>query len=519
MKHDLQPYQCTYPDCEQPDRLYASRQEWINHEGLAHTRVWICTAHLSQEFETQPDYLEHLKEEHAKEPEQQSPELVAACMQPSSVPHRGCPFCPVEFASVMEMNSHVSHHLERFALLVLPKQTELDEESGDDGRGSVQTKDAAVRAVRPTNDDDSRAGDFDLSMRLSIDENTSGYINFLQQLVPSGDGPAKIRLPDPERRAGIYGPPWEHAQWNSLHFQQQQEVLTRLGYPLSPDETQGAHQLVRENLDNFMLTSPWFPEEQTEQTDVASWLDETREDTGDDYNLQGDLNRFLPRRLINVTQDDDKDVRLETSDMIYEGKYACLSDLDEGDQFVFTDRSNLTDRLSSLASSHWSFAIWLAIRACRKLGIPYLWATELCLLDEDSEDNQWYQDNKRSIWKHAAAVWDTRSEIPQEDDKLLRLEAEAYFSKRMRGPDDECKDRSPVQIRDFPDEDRANAIEAELIRLRGEIARNQIERDLARRTAAREEEVRRLDRRIQDLNNDVDRQVRRSSLSEGAGSS
>ncbi|MCJ1328012.1 hypothetical protein MMC10_004687 [Thelotrema lepadinum] len=76
------------------------------------------------------------------------------------------------------------------------------------------------------------------------------------------------------------------------------------------------------------------------------------------------------------------------------------------------------------------------------------------------------------------------------------------------------QDQAQAQARHDRDasEARANAIEAEIIRLRGEIARNQIERDQARRTTAREEELRRLDRRIQDLNDEVDRQVRARRL-------
>ncbi|KAK0635958.1 hypothetical protein B0T17DRAFT_595543 [Bombardia bombarda] len=32
--HDLKPYHCTYENCQDPNRLYGSRQEWIDHENL-----------------------------------------------------------------------------------------------------------------------------------------------------------------------------------------------------------------------------------------------------------------------------------------------------------------------------------------------------------------------------------------------------------------------------------------------------------------------------------------------------
>ena len=89
-----------------------------------------------------------------------------------------------------------------------------------------------------------------------------------------------------------------------------------------------------------------------------------------------------------------------------------------------------------------------------------------------------------------------------------------HHSPAPRGGDrnNNRRQREARHDRDRSNEDRANAIEAEIIRLRGELDRSRIERDQARRTAAREEVLRRLDRRIQELNDDVDRQVRARRL-------
>ncbi|KAH7133178.1 ankyrin repeat-containing domain protein [Dactylonectria estremocensis] len=76
---------------------YLSQDQW---------RVWHCHVH-EEEFETQPDYMQHLREkplEHA--PEDSSAEMVAAVVGASSKPHRDCPFCPTEFSDVATMHRH-----------------------------------------------------------------------------------------------------------------------------------------------------------------------------------------------------------------------------------------------------------------------------------------------------------------------------------------------------------------------------------------------------------------------------
>ncbi|KAL2020104.1 hypothetical protein VTK56DRAFT_8908 [Thermocarpiscus australiensis] len=117
--HDLQPYQCTYEDCSDPGRLYGVKQEWIDHENQ-HRRVWHCHSHEA-EFETQPEYLQHLKEQHPEDKwEDYTPEIIAAVVGASAKPHPDCPFCPTAFSDVTMMQKHVKYHLERLALYALP---------------------------------------------------------------------------------------------------------------------------------------------------------------------------------------------------------------------------------------------------------------------------------------------------------------------------------------------------------------------------------------------------------------
>ncbi|KAI0105595.1 hypothetical protein F4776DRAFT_668561 [Hypoxylon sp. NC0597] len=128
--HDLQPYHCTYEDCRDPHRIYGTRQDWIDHESQ-HSRVWHCQTH-SEEFETQPEYVDHLKTSHPEATDEHfSPELISSAVGPSLKPHRDCPFCPTAFSDVTKMERHIMFHLERCAMIALPLAE--DDPNGENG--------------------------------------------------------------------------------------------------------------------------------------------------------------------------------------------------------------------------------------------------------------------------------------------------------------------------------------------------------------------------------------------------
>lgn len=95
------------------------KKEWIRHEN-EHRWVWHCYCHEA-EFKTQPEYMQHLKEEHPEEKwEDYPPELTASAGGGSAKPDRDCPSCPTKFSDMKMMWEHVRYHLERLALCALP---------------------------------------------------------------------------------------------------------------------------------------------------------------------------------------------------------------------------------------------------------------------------------------------------------------------------------------------------------------------------------------------------------------
>jgi hypothetical protein len=136
---DLQPYSCTYPDCDSPELLFRSRREWAEHEA-SHRKVWRCAEHPEAVYKSPSGLENHLRQEHLDSfPESQLSKIVELG-EASTVDLR--PKCPICHASAdMEglggFHNHIANHLERIATFALPHGVEDASEgaSGDAHRG------------------------------------------------------------------------------------------------------------------------------------------------------------------------------------------------------------------------------------------------------------------------------------------------------------------------------------------------------------------------------------------------
>ena len=100
--HDLQPYVCLNMDCMMPQKLYASKREWLHHMHTFHP------TNLDQEPETQ------------------------------NTP-RQCPLCWSECQNTGSYDSHLARHLQELALFVLPRYEAISE-----AEPKVNQQDASV---------------------------------------------------------------------------------------------------------------------------------------------------------------------------------------------------------------------------------------------------------------------------------------------------------------------------------------------------------------------------------------
>ncbi|GAB1316324.1 hypothetical protein MFIFM68171_06534 [Madurella fahalii] len=62
--HDLRPYMCTYEQCRNPDQLFDSTKDWIQHEDSMHRHVVRYPEHPADAFRRVDDDKMHLASEH-----------------------------------------------------------------------------------------------------------------------------------------------------------------------------------------------------------------------------------------------------------------------------------------------------------------------------------------------------------------------------------------------------------------------------------------------------------------------
>lgn len=110
---------------------------------------------------------------------------------------------------------------------------------------------------------------------------------------------------------------------------------------------------------------------------------------------------FVPSRLLEVNPDSGPDhIRLvETTPDKW--TWACLSYVWGGDQRHKTTRSLLSQYLKDVCLEVLPRTIKDAVRVCRELGIPYLWADSLCIVQDDELDKAREIPQMAFIYRHA----------------------------------------------------------------------------------------------------------------------
>ncbi|KAF2272780.1 uncharacterized protein EI97DRAFT_436707 [Westerdykella ornata] len=135
---DLQPYICTYPDCESGDVLFRSRREWSEHEA-SHRKAWRCPEHPAAVFRSRTGLEEHLRCEHSENFSQRQLESIVKVGETSTVDVREkCPLCLADahMEGLGDLQNHIAHHLERLASFALPILAGDDDADGGSSTAS-----------------------------------------------------------------------------------------------------------------------------------------------------------------------------------------------------------------------------------------------------------------------------------------------------------------------------------------------------------------------------------------------
>ncbi|KAH8725262.1 hypothetical protein GQ44DRAFT_681650 [Phaeosphaeriaceae sp. PMI808] len=136
---DLQPYICTYPDCENAEQLFRSRREWVEHEA-SHRKAWRCPEHPAAIYKSASGLEVHFRREHQNSfPESQLPTIIKVGETTTVDVRSKCPICyaSADAEGFGDFHNHIANHLERFATFALPNAIEDDA----DGASSVASRD------------------------------------------------------------------------------------------------------------------------------------------------------------------------------------------------------------------------------------------------------------------------------------------------------------------------------------------------------------------------------------------
>ncbi|KAF2464630.1 uncharacterized protein BDR25DRAFT_296597, partial [Lindgomyces ingoldianus] len=115
---DLQPYICTYEDCDLYDHFFENRDAWFKHEAQHHRAKWFCNTDHHPEYDMETDFIKHMELDHNTTFDHQQFALIRDMFrQPSRSIEGTCNLCRRHSKRI---KSHVSRHLQQMALFALP---------------------------------------------------------------------------------------------------------------------------------------------------------------------------------------------------------------------------------------------------------------------------------------------------------------------------------------------------------------------------------------------------------------
>lgn len=163
---DLQPYICTFPECNSELVTFPKRTLWAEHEFNIHRmkKTWVCS-NCPLEYETIEEWTEHLHNEHGTE---FSGPLATVALDAAErrveclIRDQTCPFCLTNPTTTRrQFVRHVGRHLEEVALAALPVDDASD--ISDTERSEINGGESQHPSLKPA-----------LETSLPLDDESSG---------------------------------------------------------------------------------------------------------------------------------------------------------------------------------------------------------------------------------------------------------------------------------------------------------------------------------------------------------
>lgn len=126
---DLCPYTCILPHCRQPDLLFDTKAEWLQHlqEGHSSSAYWVCSiCNDATTFASEYSFIHHTRlNHHDSVPQEQVPLLADISRHSVPTEIRCCPFCnwPEGEEGETDMRTlldHIARGVHAFSLRALP---------------------------------------------------------------------------------------------------------------------------------------------------------------------------------------------------------------------------------------------------------------------------------------------------------------------------------------------------------------------------------------------------------------
>lgn len=151
---DLQPYICTFADCEDELAQFPNRAAWAEHEFSQHriTRSWSCPE-CPQTFNNFPRWQSHIQERHCLFFSDRNLNIakdMAYKTEATRIEDDECPLCRIVLGKPRRaFVKHVGRHMEEIALMALPRNAEEHSEEGSVSTDRTNTCFQANPSVKP----------------------------------------------------------------------------------------------------------------------------------------------------------------------------------------------------------------------------------------------------------------------------------------------------------------------------------------------------------------------------------
>ena len=140
---DLEPYVCTFGNCDRANDTFSSRSAWYEHECQQHRLDYSCNTTGHEPFTNVAEFRSHMLNDHKFEfDDDRLPSQLSMFQRPNEQKTRVCPLCG---QAKLRLKGHLARHLERIAIFSLPKNPILYDESVlEDSDCSVQKNRSSV---------------------------------------------------------------------------------------------------------------------------------------------------------------------------------------------------------------------------------------------------------------------------------------------------------------------------------------------------------------------------------------